>query len=121
MAIPDTYQRMIGSLTTRTLDRSIEWRPGSSKWEFVASFKNSSLTIRDTGDPDGTEYTVALLDSEGTEVDSFSVSVREEEEQEDFEVIGQLFRIARRQALKIDEALASIQEELDSPPDLPFE
>ena len=119
MTIPDVYRPVVLNLLKRTLDQAVEWREGADKLEFIASFRDWSIKIRDTEDENNYSYSLSLLDREGSLTDEFAVWPSSDNE--DYQILESIFDAARRRALKIDEALATIQEELGEPDDLPFE
>ena len=109
--ISDEYYELIAKLVKRTLSGEVNWKATSDDNQFVLYFNNFSLSVYQATDQNsGEEFArIVLLNDDGKEIDSFWVSERDEH----WEIASNLFTGARRKALKIDEALHTILDELD--------
>ena len=109
MPIPDAYAGIIEGLRIQTETGKIRWTE-ATKWAFLASFDNYTLRISDTGQEDATEFTLSILNAEGSTIDDVVLRTGES----DFSTIRDLWYQARRNARGINEALKEIEQSLRS-------
>jgi hypothetical protein len=104
MAIP---AELIGTILERTRERNLSWSELSSTG-FTASILPNSLIIDQTTDRRGSvEYVLRIANEQGTVIDITS---------EDGWLEGplqQIYELARRQALRVDETLVNIKNALE--------
>jgi hypothetical protein len=131
--IPDSYRVLIQSLANKTSERAVNWKSTADRDTLVIYFKDFSLSIASGWEDQGynedplAAILVNIYNDAGEIIDSFTVR----EGHEDYQRMEQLHAEARRKALRIDEAIASLMQQLESdspigddPPepadDLPF-
>jgi hypothetical protein len=93
------------TILTKTREGKLDWERLSSGG-FVARIANAALAvdrIRNTGD-----ITLRITNEEGLVVETFSSQDRPDSLLED------LYELARRQALRVDETLSNIKRSLDA-------
>jgi hypothetical protein len=104
MAIP---AELIGTILERTRERKLSWSELSSTG-FTAPILPNSLIIDQTTDRRGSvEYVLRIANEQGTVIDITS---------EDGWLEGplqQIYELARRQALRVDETLVNIKNALE--------
>jgi hypothetical protein len=100
-----TNNEFVGSLVAATQQDRIDWQPTGLPQEFSASFGGKyTLLVRSSFGP---RCQLDVKDSEGTTI----VRIDQDEDLR----ISELYEMARRHALKIDEALADLLSEIDKP------
>lgn len=105
MTIPP---ELIGTILERTRERKLSWRELSSAG-FEAHLKPNSLIIDRTTDRRGSaEYVLSIANQIGTVLDAVS-----ESEQLPAGSVQQIYELARRQALRVDETLVNIKDALE--------
>ncbi|GGK09455.1 hypothetical protein GCM10010123_44180 [Pilimelia anulata] len=112
-------------LRDRTRAGHIDWVTTPHSSEVTASGPNSGFTLRSMIDSDGDEVvTLALLNPRGQRVASLECEWSGGEEAPQNEVLRELYDLAKRKALKIDELIESTLHDLDQgdfgPSELPF-
>ncbi|HXM50937.1 MAG TPA: hypothetical protein VN956_24045 [Pyrinomonadaceae bacterium] len=102
-----TNAQIVDSLWTATENGRVDWQPTATKDQFAASF--------------GGKWTVVIDKTETDRDDEFWLDVRDSEGQTIVRVAGatnpnipDLFEMARRRGLKVDESLADFLKEIDS-------
>lgn len=111
MPIPDEYQQIVKDILSLTRQTRIPWKEGPTGWIFLASFRGLSVRVEDSGENEGVEFTFALLNNQGKDVDSFAVT---RGEGEGFSTLRELWKLANRQVLRVDEAVAALRHEITS-------
>jgi hypothetical protein len=113
----DKYQQLVERLASKTDQREVVWKEAAGSDTFQVSFANYSLTLSVSQNRQGALfYVISILNSEGNTVDSFSdEDIDEGTGGRYFNVMGELYHKARRQALGVDKALDEILEELKDP------
>ena len=108
--IPKAYLEIINMLVARTSREEVDWKPTSNENIFIVNFPGFSLSMSYGKILISQLHIVDFIirDSEGMKVDSFRV----EEGEPDWEKALGLYSKARKQALKIDKAIAVISDEL---------
>ena len=110
---------VIERLANRTSEGQVPWKPTADEATFAASFGSMSLLIstheRQAVLGKRTEYKLSVLDEKGYEIES---AVYTAEFSSGILPLSDVYRLAKRQALKIDERLQELVTLLgDSPPD----
>lgn len=103
-------KELLDQLLEKTKRRTIAWEPTAIKDEFVATFRGKfSFTIRRTSNPDleAWDYRITMRDQENREMFTLYDSTPDLAR-----FLPELFEEARRTALKVDEALAEVLEDL---------
>jgi hypothetical protein len=106
MAIPT---ELIGTILERTRERKLSWSELSSTG-FTAPIMPNSLIIDQTTDRRGSvEYVLRVANEQGTVLAAAS------EGEDDFAPgpVQQIYEMARRQALRVDETLVNIKHALE--------
>ena len=133
MSIPDGYRELIGSLVMRTQLGQVNWKSTAGSDRFVIYFKDFSLGISSESHGGGyggepwSAVSVTLYDKDGNSMDQFTLA----DDDPDYKNMEGLHASARRKALRIDEAISTLMNQLeadepigDDPPpaddDLPF-
>jgi hypothetical protein len=110
MPIPRDYENLIERLVTLTHRRGIAWTEGSSEWMYLAPLQGFSVKLEDSGATDGVDYSVAIVNEDGEDVDSFTVTGADEA---DFRRIRDLWWTVRRQVARVDDAIRAIERQLE--------
>jgi hypothetical protein len=109
MSIPVQYLDVINGLLKKSMSKEVAWDVTTDESTFVVYFENFSLTICQNSNQNETWVAVSLINNNGDKVDSFWVS----DEETDWSIINDLFSIARRSALSIDNAIQEMLTELN--------
>jgi hypothetical protein len=107
MAIP---VELIGTILERTRERKLSWSELSSNG-FTAPIMPNSLIIDRTVDRRGSfTYVLRIANEQGTVLEAAS------EDEDDFSPgpLHQIYELARRQALRVDETLVTIKDALEN-------
>jgi hypothetical protein len=119
----EKQSRLVDSLLKRTKGGSLEWKPALDDGAFQVSFKDNTVRVRLNNTGTSTTYYIDLINAEGTTVESFHDG--ELDEDAGFEVntkwygkMGELYELARRNALGSDKILDAILNDLNG--DVPF-
>jgi hypothetical protein len=110
MVDPEKTKALVAELRQKTETRKITWEPTAAQDEFVATFRGRvTFTVRKFEDPDvyGDSYKLVMRDSEGREMFSFTSRTVGM----DVDLHG-LYEIAHDSALKVDETIDTILENL---------
>ena len=94
------------SVLQRTRDGKLTWNELSSA-SYVATVGEDSIIIARVSGP---FYTMRFVNPQGTEIDKISPNVLNSEENS---TLGEIYELARRQALKVDETLLNLKRMLD--------
>ncbi|MDP2216200.1 MAG: hypothetical protein Q8J68_02795 [Methanolobus sp.] len=109
--LPEVYKTIIRKLHKKSAEEEVNWHTTSDGSTYIVYFKTFSLSIdryhMEFRDAPG--IAVRILNMEGDEVDSFF----EYDSDDDWQLLNELYEFARRKALRIDEAIRSIDSELD--------
>jgi hypothetical protein len=100
---------LISRLLEATSMKLVPWEKGSVVDQFSAKYAGKwALTIDKSNEPDSpyVNYWLALTNAEGEEILKIFSS--------DEERLDELFEMARRRALKVDEALSDLLEEINA-------
>lgn len=110
--ISDDYIHLVEKLVERTKAGEVNWKSTVSDNEFMVYFKNFSLSVSTSYDPDEDRVFayLSLRNDSGKEIDKFWI----DQDDEHFQMISDMHAGARRKAFRIDEALHTIMSELNS-------
>ena len=111
MNIPEIYINVIKGLLQKSVSKEVIWDITTDANIFVVYFKDSSLTLRQHSNQNETWYSVNIIDYKGDEIDSFWI---DSETIDDYSIISELFSIARRSALAIDNTVQNMLSEINS-------
>ena len=104
-----TNQELVSSLYAATYEDRIDWQPTGEPDVFTASFGGKwTLALSRRINNEGTW--VSLLEVRDTEGQRILLVTRFDDDR-----LPELYEMARRHALKIDEALADLLKEIDKP------
>jgi hypothetical protein len=113
--IPSVYTDLFNKLFDKTLTGEIDWEPTIEDSRYLASFPPYSLSVlyyQEQGGDWAEVVRFALYNEKGERIDDFSIS--DSQNKLDFDRAYELYAAARRRALKIDEAISVISEQLDA-------
>ena len=102
-----TIAEIVLIVDQKTREKKIEWREGGAQ-SFLASIDDFTVRIQYDLESRVVDYEFGLLNSNGTAIESY----RPLNSSEDSKFLAELFQLARRQALKVDEALDTIKVKL---------
>jgi hypothetical protein len=111
-----THQKkLVEALIAESKNGSLEWEPMSGQRSFTVPLRKGSVAIRHCSYEEEDWYEISILNDQGVEVETLTNSKLDEDEgwtRKWYEILQQLFDLARRKALKSDEVLSDILEEL---------
>lgn len=108
---PESMKRIISSLAER--GAVLGWQPTAEENMFIISFTNHSVSIFRWRSSRGSDnYTIGVLNEEGRELESYRVISGEGDDL--YDATDQLFKDARRVALKVDEGLDAVLKEIEA-------
>ncbi len=108
--IPQNYEVLLSKLRDKTVENKVNWSTTSDTDIFMVNFGDFSMTIWTGTDDEGDFVGFKLYDSAGKGVDSFWVYPSEG----GFLMANELYSMARRKALRIDDAIINISKALES-------
>lgn len=111
--IPNEYRPMVDKLKERTALRTISWKPTSDSAKFSVEIGLNTITI-DLYTPyaePSEMIAFEILDTFGERIDGFYIP----EHDDDYSTLNDLYSIARRNALKIDQTISNIMNILNEP------
>jgi hypothetical protein len=111
MVDPEKAKALVAELQQKTESKKIQWEPTANQDEFVATFRGKvTFTIYKYEDPngDGYSYRLTMRDSEGREMLSFTGRAGWADNLE----LSRLYEEAHDSALKVDETIDSILDNL---------
>jgi hypothetical protein len=103
-----TDSEFVEKLLNATQEGRVDWLPTAIEKQFAAAFSGKWTVLVDQSRKDPDQYWLTLKDSDGQEMLTIFTA--------DDRRISLVFEAARRQALKVDVALADVIKELDKPP-----
>lgn len=115
---------LLGALHRQTRDRRVDWQDkGQTNW-FEAKSGNFLLKIGEIFDPDYPEmpdYSLAIIDASGRTIESISnTSLRAVSDRKTtqghtpYAALQGIYEMARRKALRVDDVLDSLLENLNA-------
>jgi uncharacterized protein YrzB (UPF0473 family) len=110
MSIPAIYTDVINGLLQKSLSKEVIWDKTTNADIFVVYFEKSSLALHQHSNQNEVWITVDVINGNGEKIDSFLVS---DEEGEEWNIINELFSVARRSALAIDNTIQGMLAELN--------
>ena len=109
--IKNEYYELIEKLVDKTNSGDVNWKSTADNQRFLVYFKDFSLSVDGGITPDDNDYVrITLWNDLGKQIDSFLLM----ENEKHWKLVNDLFQGARRKALKIDEALHLILDELNT-------
>lgn len=102
------YQALITKLLKNTRAKKIDWQPTDSGGVFQASFPGYSVRL----DMKRDDYFLSLYNEWGEFVDSMSDAQLHHDYQGAYDAMKELYELARRDAMGVDEALDTILGQL---------
>jgi hypothetical protein len=114
--IPDDVRPVVQQLLDRSRKREVEWLPSSvtahRRGDFIVLFPSSTFVLWQDENEDRIE--ASILNSRGDTALSFWASYRDDL-RSDYDLLNELFELARRRVLGADESIADIRDALASP------
>jgi hypothetical protein len=110
-------KEIIGKLLKATEEKTINWMPTARKSEFRLPMEKGSITVDnyvvmdEFGQGDEVVGDIVFLNAKGETVERFGHSA--DAEPDDYKYLHRLHNAARRNALKIEEQLSVIFQEID--------
>ena len=109
--IPESYKQLFDRLLNRTQAGEVNCKNTADESTFAIHLREFSLTMFRGFDRDDGEFVRwELINNLGNEIDSFYVS----EKDKDWVRAVDLFDRARRKAIRLDDAIEAVMQELDS-------
>jgi hypothetical protein len=108
MPIPETYRPIINKLIARTTAGTALWT--DQRGQYALHFDQYSFSIFEYNEDRDEGVVCILRDKAGKIIDNFSV----ERGEGDYKTLKGLFDMARRRALKVDDAIDSLKNALDT-------
>lgn len=110
--IPNEYLRILSLLYDKTISNKVSWQKGTNNYSFITGFTNFSIAISEYDDQynNEREYGISIYNQEGDIIDHYTVP----EQDNKFAFVQNLFNESRRNALKINDAINEIMNELEN-------
>ena len=107
--MPISDQDIITKILSASLEGKIDWKPTARSSEFAASFGGKWTLLADSfqSQTGGLIEDLTMKDSAGKQLIRITSRVDPR--------VSDLYELARRQALKVDEALEDLFKEIDEP------
>lgn len=117
MPIPDAYRSIFDTLREQTKGGQVQWQEGANPTEFLVSLERFTIKVaRESIYITGPNFKLSLLDSAGTELDSFELREHPfglDSRDKDYDLMQELWSDARRSALNLQDVLHQVQQELN--------
>jgi hypothetical protein len=111
MSIPGLYAEVIRGLLQKSKEKEVIWNTTTDDNTFVVFFDTTSLSLKQSSNQNETWIAVSLIkNNTGDKIDGFWVS---DDEPGDWKIMDELFSIARRSALSIDNAITEMLREIN--------
>lgn len=113
MAGLDHFEKLVGGLVQKTRSGDIKWESKDGSTLFLST-ANGSVVLSSRDDDGQSPYRIAIFDKDGRQVDTFALSEFSTDREEDVldDRLTELYGIARRSALKIDQVVRGIMDDL---------
>lgn len=109
--IPDEYEEVVQLLLARTREGKINWSTSGSSGEYAVRFNDFVLTVTQGRGYEHEHWVgIRLYDEAGQKIDNMAVT----EHEEGYKLLQTLYENARRKAKRIDEALETIKQKLET-------
>lgn len=114
--IPETYRELLINLHKKTISGKVLWKHASSTFpnispeseDFVVVTPNATINIYQGQNVDDIEYHLDFYNSAGSRVIEISQSFLDS----DFDKLQEIFEIARKKVLGIDDFIESLNREI---------
>jgi hypothetical protein len=110
MSIPTIYTDVINGLLQKSVSKEVIWDVTTDTNIFVVYFENSSFSLHRHSNYNDSWFSVDIIDNKGDKIDGFVVS--SEDDGDEWNTMDELFSIARRSALSIDNTIQGMLNEL---------
>lgn len=111
--IDTRIQKLIMRLLARTKDSELNWHEGVAEGEFQVDFPSYSVTLTYAEDRRGGEVVMNIIGPNGTYLEGISEhSIRLEGPPELADQLSELYATARRQALRVDDAIDELLQQV---------
>jgi len=120
MTVEERLWQLVLRLKQKTAEGSVSWEATPNKSTFQTSFPKYSVRLAELpGEPEN-DYDIRIYDEGGRLLESasdvaISKSIETLTGQESFKAMKELYTMARRQALGVEEALDELLASLDEP------
>jgi len=104
--IPEEYKKIMVSIHEKTINKKAFWKETIESDKYILSLSKFSITIYEK--LVGIEYRIVIINENGDEIDRFSVKYTDS----GLDDVRETYDYAKRIALKIDEAIKQIEEDV---------
>lgn len=116
MSTEERLLKLVQGLLAKTKSGDVVWERTSATDVFQAAFPRYTVKVSERGDasePLLTNYVVSIFDEAGTIIERASyLDLGKSSQVNNFELMKELYSVARRQALGVDGALDTLLSEL---------
>ena len=111
--IPTEYRPLVEALSKKTKENRLKWEPTSRDSQFQTIIGHNYIVIYsfDNYEEGCLNIRVDILDSFGDKIDQFT---SDENDFSDYMLLENLYSSARRNALRIDETINDLMQNLDN-------
>ncbi len=106
--ISTKFKALLQKLDEKSKANEVNWRAEAGQAHVTVSFSDYAIIIMRDKDYIG----IRLLNSEGDVIDDFNIT---QDEKEDYQFLESLYSEARRNALKVDDALDTLDHIISQP------
>jgi len=108
--IPAEFKEIFQLLLERSRERQVNWCKTANESSYAVYMEEYSILLRQQEhDFEKVIYAISVLNERGSEVERFFV---DEGEVADYDLLSQLFSLARRKAYNVDDAIKKIMKQL---------
>ncbi len=105
----EKYVRLVDELRRKTKERAVSWETTDAEGQYALKLKKGAILLDYTKRMLGTEYTITIVNKEGTPVDRIEVGL----ENSYYAHVDDLYEIIDRQVNRIDEQVDEIISEIE--------
>jgi hypothetical protein len=99
-------------LLAATIEQQLEWEPGE-KTAFTCTRRSGTISVRSIDGDGESPFELAIFNTDGVKVESVIADSASEERSSPWDgAVGNLYRVARRQALHADRLVADLLADL---------
>ena len=109
MPIPNEFANIVDRIIELSRRRMVKWKEGADEHIFLTSLKDFSVKVEQVEvELDEPMYEFGIVNKEGRDLDAFRLTRYDPH----YPKIFELWRMARRQALRLDDALRDVAKAL---------
>jgi len=117
MAFPEQIEKLVSKLTELTENGKVDWQATANVNTFLASVGEFVVTVGRSGSELYGAYSFQILDRAGRTIDGTLATLlgvdKDRTIHQDWERLGHLHELARRSALKADQAVSALLSSLE--------